>query len=62
MQDNCPDIRIPHLFGFGFSDDRHVSPPRCRGFHHLLTMLTQFEHLVYSCSASTFLHPLCAHG
>ncbi len=27
MQDNCPDIRIPHLFGFGFSDNRHVSLP-----------------------------------
>jgi hypothetical protein len=26
MQDNCPHIRIPHLFGFGFSDNRHVSP------------------------------------
>lgn len=27
MQENCSDIRIPHLYGFGFSDDRHVSPP-----------------------------------
>jgi hypothetical protein len=26
MQDNCPHTRIPHLFGFGFSDNRHVSP------------------------------------
>ena len=26
MQDSCPDIRIPHLYGFGFSDHRHVSP------------------------------------
>jgi hypothetical protein len=26
MQDRCPDIRIPHLYGFGFSDHRHVSP------------------------------------
>jgi hypothetical protein len=25
MQDKCPDIRIPHLYGFGFSDSRHVS-------------------------------------
>lgn len=24
MQDYCPDIRIPHLYGFGFSDGRHV--------------------------------------
>lgn len=28
MQDNCPDVPIPHLFGFGFSDGRHVSPTR----------------------------------
>lgn len=26
MQDNCSDVRIPHLYGFGFSDSRHVSP------------------------------------
>ena len=25
MQDNCPEINIPHLWGFGFSDGRHVS-------------------------------------
>ena len=25
MQDNCRDIRIPHLYGFGFSESRHVS-------------------------------------
>lgn len=24
MQDWCRDIRIPHLYGFGFSDHRHV--------------------------------------
>ncbi|TVY91114.1 hypothetical protein LAWI1_G004340 [Lachnellula willkommii] len=23
IQDQCPDIRIPHLYGFGFSDHRH---------------------------------------
>jgi hypothetical protein len=34
MQDNCPLTRIPHLFGFGFSDDRHVSDP-----HYPLRML-----------------------
>ena len=27
MQDQCPDIRIPHLYGFGFSDHRHVGYP-----------------------------------
>ena len=25
MQENCTDIRIPHLYGFGFSDGRQVS-------------------------------------
>ncbi len=24
MQAKCPDIRIPHLYGFGFFDHRHV--------------------------------------
>ena len=26
MQDRCSDIRIPRLYGFGFSDYRHVCP------------------------------------
>lgn len=25
MQQHCPDVRIPHLYGFGFADHRHVS-------------------------------------
>lgn len=25
MQDKCPDVRIPFLYGFGFSDQCHVS-------------------------------------
>ncbi|KAK3906681.1 hypothetical protein C8A05DRAFT_40528 [Staphylotrichum tortipilum] len=25
MKDHCPDIRIPHLYGFGFSDSRHFT-------------------------------------
>lgn len=25
VEENCPEIRTPHLFGFGFSDNRHVS-------------------------------------
>ena len=24
MQSHCPEVRIPHLYGFGFSDHRHV--------------------------------------
>jgi len=29
MQSQCPEVRIPHLYGFGFSDHRHVrrAPP-----------------------------------
>ena len=25
MQEHCPDIPLPQLYGFGFSDNRHVS-------------------------------------
>lgn len=25
MQESCTDIRVPYLFGFGFSDNTHVS-------------------------------------
>lgn len=25
MQERCPDVRIPHLFGFGLLDGHHVS-------------------------------------
>ena len=27
MEEHCPDIHVPHLFGFGFSDGHHVSSP-----------------------------------
>ncbi|KAJ8129291.1 hypothetical protein O1611_g4343 [Lasiodiplodia mahajangana] len=27
IEENCPEIRSPHLFGFGMTDGRHVSPP-----------------------------------
>ena len=27
IEENCPEIPTPHLFGFGFSDGRHVGPP-----------------------------------
>ena len=26
MEELCPEVRVPHLFGFGFSDGRQVSP------------------------------------
>jgi hypothetical protein len=31
MKDRCPDIPVPYLYGFGFSDNRHVSYS-----HHLI--------------------------
>lgn len=39
MQYQCPDIRIPHLYGFGFSDHRHVSYYTYRLIAPMLTML-----------------------
>lgn len=27
VEEHCPDIRVPHLFGFGYTDGRHVSDP-----------------------------------
>lgn len=27
IEENCPEIRSPHLFGFGMMDGRHVSHP-----------------------------------
>jgi hypothetical protein len=45
IQHQCPDIRIPHLYGFGFSDHRHVSYYTYHLTDFVLTML-----LVYSLS------------
>jgi hypothetical protein len=42
MQYHCPDIRIPHLFGFGFSDHRHVSH-LYRLMASVLTMLLAYS-------------------
>ncbi len=27
MQAHCPDVLIPHLYGFGFSDHTHICQP-----------------------------------
>ncbi|KAK4040825.1 hypothetical protein C8A01DRAFT_45934 [Parachaetomium inaequale] len=32
MQENCPDVRIPCLYGFGFSDGRYFTHARYRPF------------------------------
>ena len=47
IQHQCPDIRIPHLYGFGFSDHRHVSYYTYYKTASVLIML-----LVYSLSMS----------
>jgi hypothetical protein len=47
MQHQCPHILIPHLYGFGFSDYRHVSYYTYCLIASMLTML-----LVYSLSMS----------
>ncbi|KAK7398606.1 hypothetical protein QQX98_012015 [Neonectria punicea] len=33
MEERCPDIRIPHLYGFGFSDYRHFTHEAHRPLH-----------------------------
>jgi hypothetical protein len=45
MQQYCPNIRIPHLYGFGFSDHRHVS---CYAYYLRASVLTTL--LVHSSS------------
>ncbi|PKS08177.1 hypothetical protein jhhlp_005453 [Lomentospora prolificans] len=32
MQENCPSVPIPHLFGFGFTDGRHFTHSKHRPF------------------------------
>ena len=36
IEENCPEIRAPHLFGFGMTDGRHVSHPFIVGPYTLL--------------------------
>ncbi|KND87838.1 hypothetical protein TOPH_07455 [Tolypocladium ophioglossoides CBS 100239] len=33
IQERCPDIRIPYLYGFGFSDHRQFTHEACRPWH-----------------------------
>ena len=51
MQEKCPDVRIPHLYGFGFSDGRHVSFASFDS-HHLLLNLHLY--LVHPCPSQVF--------
>ncbi|KAH6612909.1 hypothetical protein B0J18DRAFT_470260 [Chaetomium sp. MPI-SDFR-AT-0129] len=32
MQEKCPDVRIPHLYGFGFSNERHYTHVHQKSF------------------------------
>ncbi|KAM4064891.1 aminoglycoside phosphotransferase [Hirsutella rhossiliensis] len=45
MQENCSDIRIPHLYGFGFSDDRHYTHVEQRPFH--VRLARRFQRHLY---------------
>ena len=45
MQDRCHDVRIPHLYSFGFSDHRHVGHLRSMP---LDSFYTNYVLLVYS--------------
>ena len=58
MQDKCPNIRIPHLYGFGFSDSRHVNPvPTCpfADTNYLFAMCS-----LPTCDTSLSMCALCA--
>ena len=58
MQEKCPDIRIPHLFGFGFSDGRQVrSPPF---YSHLLLLME--EPIVHPLNAKAVSYPHSAYA
>ncbi|KAH8772443.1 hypothetical protein F5882DRAFT_174322 [Hyaloscypha sp. PMI_1271] len=41
MQHQCPDVRIPHLYGFGFSDHRHFVHEQQRPFYIRLWRMFQ---------------------
>lgn len=47
IEENCPEIPSPHLFGFGFSDGRHVGPPS-HSHYMLLTRLLVYPLKAYS--------------
>jgi hypothetical protein len=56
MHEYCPDIPLPQLYGFGFSDNRHVS------FSYYLQILANtMACTVYTRKTDAFLFPLLAH-
>lgn len=74
MQEKCPDIRIPLLYGFGFSDGRYVSALRqlhlqlshsARGLVYLFLILTlqtslRTSHAVHSMFRSFTTFGVCS--
>ncbi|KAK3933748.1 hypothetical protein QBC46DRAFT_401354 [Diplogelasinospora grovesii] len=46
MQERCPDIRIPHLYGFGFSDHRHFTHEAHRPLY--VRIVRHLQRLLYS--------------
>ncbi|OCK75024.1 hypothetical protein K432DRAFT_266870, partial [Lepidopterella palustris CBS 459.81] len=48
MQHQCPVFRIPHLYGFGFSDHRHVS--------HLYRLITSVLTMPMTAEGDSLVH------
>ncbi|KAK3693277.1 hypothetical protein B0T22DRAFT_476134 [Podospora appendiculata] len=52
MQERCPDIRIPHLYGFGYTDGRHFTHVRHR------PVLSRISHMFWRCVYRLLKYPL----
>ena len=59
MLDRCPDVRIPHLYGLGFSDHRHVSH-LYRLMASVLTMLLAYSLYISNKGLSTSAFGVCS--
>lgn len=55
MQENSPNVPIPHLFGFGFSNGRHYTHAVHRPFY------IRFVNIVRRCLLNFFRYPLVSH-
>ena len=56
IQEYCPDIPIPQLYGFGFSNNRHVS-----FFNITSHVFANIITIVYTRKPNAFLFPLLAY-
>lgn len=62
MQQQCSDIRIPHLYGFGFSDHRHVSYYAYCHAASMPTMLLVYSSFMRNKSLSTSAYGACSNA